>query len=61
MAMGLLYVIDHIVIKIYDYVTIDIGFNGYFVTGAPCLIEGHGYNFASSGPHEVRFGRAASI
>jgi hypothetical protein len=39
-----------------------LGFNGYFVIGAPCLNGGHNYDFASSVGHlRSNSGRATSI
>jgi hypothetical protein len=37
--------------EIYDYVMMGLVSNGYFVTDAPCLNGGHGYDFASSVGH----------
>jgi predicted glycosyltransferase involved in capsule biosynthesis len=47
-VMGLLYGLDPKVTKIYDYVMMGIGSNNCFVTGTPCLNEGHSYSFSSS-------------
>jgi len=47
-AMNLVYGLRPMATEIYNYVMMGFGSNGCFVTGAPCLNWGHGYNFASS-------------
>jgi hypothetical protein len=49
--MSLIYRLDPMVTKIYDYVMMSLGSNGCFVTGRPCLNGGYGYGFASSMGH----------
>jgi hypothetical protein len=48
-AMGLWF--DPIVTKIYNYIMMSRGSNGYFVIGASYLNGDHGYGFSSSVGH----------
>jgi hypothetical protein len=48
--------------KVYDYVMMGLGSNGFFVTSVPCLNGGHDYGFTSIIGHpKIRLGRVASI
>jgi len=43
--------VNHMVKEIYDYVIMNLGSNGYFMTGALYSNEGHDYGFTSSVGH----------
>jgi hypothetical protein len=53
MTMSLLYGLDPMITRNYNYVMMSIGSNSCFVTGALCLNGGNSYDFANSVGHPM--------